>query len=66
MYDFIIPLISGIGTIVAAMTTNVFIIKNSNKKRSFGSVLRITEFRLQWVNILRYSMAEFQSANGNA
>ncbi|MBR6123890.1 hypothetical protein IKQ19_09915 [Candidatus Saccharibacteria bacterium] len=61
MRDFIIPLISGIGAIVAAIITSMCMLKNANKKRSFESVLKIAEFRQQWINDLRNSMAEFQS-----
>ena len=61
MHDFIIHLISGIGAIAAAIITSMCMIKNANKKRSFDSVLKIAEFRQQWINDLRNAMAEFQS-----
>lgn len=61
MYNLVIPLISGIGAIVAAIITSMCMIKNANKKRSFDSVLKIAEFRQRWINDLRNAMAEFQS-----
>ena len=35
--------------------------KSAQKRRSFDSILKISEFRQQWINNLRNTMAEFQS-----
>ena len=54
-------IVSGVTGVIAALITSLFVRSNAKKRRSIDSVLKISEFRHQWINDLRDTMAEFQS-----
>ena len=61
MDSIIVPVISGVAGVIAAVITSICMTKSAQKRRSFDSILKISEFRQQWINDLRNAMAEFQS-----
>lgn len=58
---FFVPVLSAIIGVSSAVITNWRLKKNEDKRRPFEGMLKIAEFRHQWINKLRNAMAEFQS-----
>ena len=54
-------IVSGVTGVITALITSLFVCYSAKKRRSIDSVLKISEFRHQWINDLRETMAEFQS-----
>lgn len=61
MESSLVPVVSGITAVIAAIITSFCMTKSAKKRRSFDSILKISEFRQKWINDLRNTMAEFQS-----
>lgn len=60
--DIVIALIASCVTgALASLITSLLVRSDAQKRRSIDSVLKISEFRHQWINDLRDTMAEFQS-----
>ena len=57
----IVPILSALIGVLSAWITSRRLKKNEDKRRPFEGMLKIAEFRQQWINKLRSSMAEFQS-----
>lgn len=57
----IVPVLSAIIGVLSAAISSRRQKKNEDKRRPFEGMLKIAEFRHQWINKLRNAMAEFQS-----
>lgn len=57
----IVPILGALIGVLSAWITSRRLKKNEDKRRPFEGMLKIAEFRQQWINKLRSSMSEFQS-----
>jgi hypothetical protein len=57
----LVPIISAAIGAIAAIIAGRYLKKNEDKRRSFEGTLKVAEFRQQWINDLRNTMAEYQS-----
>ena len=57
----IVPILGALIGVLSAWITSRRLKKNEDKRRPFEGMLKIAEFRQQWINKLRSSMGEFQS-----
>lgn len=59
--DFSAIIAAIITGVAASFITSFFARNNESKRRNLDGILKISEFRQQWINELRNTMAEFQS-----